>query len=60
MGRAAGAPPHPDAFRYEIDLPEEPERGLAVLQEDGLGGGLAPLGEHLTAHGVVGPSRRPG
>ncbi|MEA2446302.1 MAG: hypothetical protein QOJ12_3598, partial [Thermoleophilales bacterium] len=25
-----------------------------------LGGDLAFLGEHLTAHGVVGPSRRPG
>ena len=59
-GRAAGAPPHPDAFRYEIDLPEEPARGLAVLQEPELSGALAPLGEHLTAHGVVGPSRRPG
>jgi hypothetical protein len=59
-GRAAGAPPHPDAFRYEIDLPDEPGRGLAVLREDGLSGALAPLGEHLTAHGVVGPSRRPG
>ena len=59
-GGAAGAPPHPDAFRYEIDLPEEPGRGLAVLQEPELSGALAPLGEHLTAHGVVGPSRRPG
>ena len=59
-GAAAAEPPHPDAFRYEVDLPDEPERGTAVLQEDGLGGALAPLGEHLTAHGVVGPSRRPG
>jgi hypothetical protein len=59
-GAAAAAPPHPDAFRYEIDLPEQAERGLAVLQEAELNGALAPLGEHLTAHGVVGPSRRPG
>jgi hypothetical protein len=58
-GRAAGAPLHPDAFRYEIDLPDRPERGLAVLQEPELAGDLAPLGTHLTAHGVVGPSRRP-
>ena len=36
-GAAAAAPRHPDAFRYEIDLPDEPERGLAVLQEDGGG-----------------------
>ena len=59
-GRAAGAPPHPDAFRYEIDLPDQPLRGLAVLQEPDMDGALAPLGEHLTAHGVIGPSRRPG
>ena len=59
-GAAAGVPPHPDAFRYEIDLPDQPGRGLAVLQEPELGGALAPLGEHLTTHGVVGPSRRPG
>jgi hypothetical protein len=59
-GRSAGQPPHPDAFRYEIDLPDQPERGLAVLQERELGGDLAALGAHLSAHGVVGPSRRPG
>jgi hypothetical protein len=59
-GRPAGEPPHPDAFRYEIDLPDQPDRGLAVLQERGLVGALAPLHEHLTAHGVAGPSRRPG
>jgi hypothetical protein len=59
-GAAAGVPPHPDAFRYEIDLPDQPGRGVAVLQEREFGGALAPLGEHLTAHGVVGPSRRPG
>jgi hypothetical protein len=59
-GRPAGEPPHPDAFRYEVDLPDQPERGLAVLREPELGGALAPLGEHLTAHGVVGPSRRRG
>ena len=58
-GAEAGSPPHPDAFRYEIDLPDQPGRGVAVLQESGLGGALAPLGAHLTAHGVVGPSRRP-
>jgi hypothetical protein len=59
-GRPAGEPPHPDAFRYEIDLPDQPERGLAVLQERELGGDLAALADHLRAHGVVGPSRRPG
>ena len=58
-GASPGAPPHPDAFRYEIDLPDQPGRGVVVLQEPELGGALAPLGEHLTAHGVVGPSRRP-
>ena len=33
MGAAAAAPPHPDAFRYEVDLPDEPDRGTAVLRE---------------------------
>jgi hypothetical protein len=59
-GRSGGEPAHPDAFRYEIDLPDQPEQGLAVLGEPEMGGALAPLGEHLTSHGVVGPSRRPG
>ncbi|MGZ4540529.1 MAG: protealysin inhibitor emfourin [Blastococcus sp.] len=59
-GVAAEAPPHPDAFRYEVDLPDHPERGTAVLQEGQLGGDLDGLRVHLQQHGVVGPSRRPG
>jgi hypothetical protein len=59
-GAPAAAPPHPDAFRYEIDLPGKPEKGTAVLQEGQLAGDLAGLRLHLKEHGVVGPSRRPG
>jgi hypothetical protein len=59
-GAAAAAPPHPDAFRYEVDLPDEPDRGTAVLQERQMTGDLDLLRTHLKEHGVVGPSRRPG
>ena len=58
-GAAAVPPPHPDAFRYEVDLPDQPDRGTAVLQEPQLTGELDPLRTHLKEHGVVGPSRRP-
>ena len=57
-GAEAGVPPHPDAFRYEVDLPDEPDRGTAVLQEDQLTGDLVPLREHLQRTGVVEPARR--
>ena len=59
-GAPASAPPHPDAFRYEIDLPDSPDKGAAVLQESELAGDLEPLRVQLKEHGVVGPSRRPG
>ena len=59
-GAPASAPPHPDAFRYEVDLPESPDKGTAILQEPELTGDLAPLRAQLREHGVVGPSRRPG
>jgi len=58
-GAGAAAPPHPDAFRYEVDLPDQPERGTAVLQEGQLTGDLDGLRTHLQQYGVVGPSRRP-
>jgi hypothetical protein len=59
-GAPASAPPHPDAFRYEVDLPDDPQKGTAVLQEPELTGDLEPLRVQLKEHGVVGPSRRPG
>jgi len=59
-GEAAGPPAHPDAFRYEVDLPDQPERGTAVLGESQLTGDLGVLRSELKQHGVVGPSRRPG
>jgi hypothetical protein len=52
-------PPHPDAFRYEVDLPDEPERGTAVLGEAEMESRLDPLRAHLKRDGVVEPGRRP-
>jgi len=58
-GAPAAPPPHPDAFRYEVDLPDEPERGTAVLGEAEMERGMELLRGHLKTHGVVGPARRP-
>ena len=53
----AGEPPHPDALRYEVELPDESTRGTAVLDEGQLVGDLDPLRAHLKKHGVI-ESRR--
>lgn len=57
LGRLAwGAPAqvtHPDAFRYEISLPESPERGTAVVAEDQMAEDLGPLLDHLQREGVI-------
>jgi hypothetical protein len=58
-GVAAAAPPHPDAFRYEVDLPDQPERGTAVLEEREMAGDLDVLRNQLQKNGVVEPGRRP-
>jgi hypothetical protein len=58
-GVAAGEPPHPDAFRYEVELPDEPGRGTAVLQEGEMGD-MDLLRTHLQRDGVIEPRRRPG
>jgi hypothetical protein len=57
-GASAGAPPHPDAFRYEVDLPDQPERGTAVLDESAVTGDLDVLRSYLQKNGVVQPGRR--
>jgi hypothetical protein len=59
-GEPAAEPPHPDAFRYEVDLPDEPARGTAVLGEAEMERGLDLLRVHLTHEGVIEPGRRPG
>jgi hypothetical protein len=59
-GASAGAPPYPDAFRYEVDLPDRPERGTAVLEEPQLTGDLDVLRSRLQSNGVVEPARRRG
>ena len=59
-GAPAPEPPHPDAFRYEVDLPDEPDRGTAVLGEAEMDRGMEPLLTRLKRDGVVEPGRRPG
>ncbi|TFV89121.1 protealysin inhibitor emfourin [Blastococcus sp. CT_GayMR16] len=59
-GAPAGVPPHPDAFRYEVDLPDEPGRGTAVLEESDVGGDMDLLRTHLQSDGVIESRRRPG
>jgi hypothetical protein len=57
-GSLAAPPPYPDAFRYEVDVPDQPDRGTAVLQEDQLTGDLGVLRDHLQRTGVVEPAHR--
>jgi hypothetical protein len=59
-GAPAAEPPHPDAFRYEVDLPDEPDRGRAVLGEAEMERGMALLRTQLKNEGVIEPGRRPG
>ena len=59
-GADAGAPPHPDAFRYEVELPDDPERGTAVLEESDMVGDRDLLRTHLQQCGVIEPRRRRG
>jgi hypothetical protein len=54
----AGAPPHPDAFRYEVELPDEPDRGRAVLEESDLTGDRDLLRAHVQRSGVIESRRR--
>jgi hypothetical protein len=58
-GAPAGMPPHPDAFRYEVEIPDEPGRGTAVLQEGEMGD-MELLRAHLKRDGVIESRRRPG
>jgi hypothetical protein len=57
-GAEAGVPPHPDAFRYEVELPDEPDHGTAVLEENDLAGDRDLLRTHLQRSGVIEPRRR--
>jgi hypothetical protein len=55
-GRPPAPPSHPDAFRYEITLPDDPGRGTAVLGEaEAADGALAPLLDRLAQAGTVDP-----
>jgi Emfourin len=58
-GAPAPEPPHPDAFRYEVDLPEQPDRGTAVLGEAEMEHGMNLLRTQLKREGVIEPGRRP-
>jgi hypothetical protein len=55
-GRPAATAPYPDAFRYEVDVPDDPARGTAVLQESDLTGDRDLLRDHLQRTGVVEPA----
>jgi len=57
-GAEARVPPHPDAFRYEVDLPDDPDRGTAVLEESDLVGDRDLLRIHLQRSGVIESRRR--
>jgi hypothetical protein len=57
-GAAADLPSHPDAFRYEVELLDRPDRGTAVLGEAQASGDLDVLRAHLEEHGVLEPARR--
>ncbi len=57
-GAPAAEPPHPDAFRYEVQLPDEPGRGTAVLEESEMAGDRDLLRTHLQRAGVIEPTRR--
>ena len=57
-GAEVGPPPYPDAFRYEVDLPDEPDRGTAVLEEGDLVGDRDLLRTHLQRSGVIESRRR--
>jgi Emfourin len=59
-GEPAAEPPYPDAFRYEVDLPDDPERGTAVLGEAEMERGMEMLRLQLKRDGVIEPGRRPG
>jgi hypothetical protein len=54
-GRPTAPPSHPDAFRYEVTLPDDPGRGTAVLGEHEVGPDLAPLLDRLAAAGTPDP-----
>jgi hypothetical protein len=58
-GAPAPEPPHPDALRYEVDLPDEPDRGTAVLGEAQMARGMELLRAQLKREGVIEPGRRP-
>jgi Emfourin len=56
-GGERATPPHPDAFEYEIVLPEHGE-SVRVSESD-MPPQLQPLLQELTAKGVVGPPQDP-
>ena len=57
-GAPGEAPPYPDAFRYEVDLLDDPGRGTAVLGEQQMAGGLDVLRRYLQQNGSVEPAGR--
>lgn len=56
-GRPTAPAAHPDAFSYEIALPDDPGRGTVVLGEQDVDDDLAPLLDRLRHGGSVQPGR---
>jgi hypothetical protein len=53
-GAPPPAPAHPDAFRYELSLPDDAGRGRAVLGEDDVGDdAFGPLLDRLRSAGTL-------
>ena len=50
-GAPAAEPPHPDAFRYEVDLPGRARPGTAVLGEAEMERGMELLRTQLKREG---------
>ncbi len=59
-GGPAPAPAHPDGYRYEVAVPDEPGRGTTVLGEGDLQGDLAVLRIHLERTGAPVPRHQRG
>jgi hypothetical protein len=56
-GRPPAPAAHPDAFSYEVSLPDDPGRGTVVLGEQDVDDDLAPLLDRLRHGGSLQPPR---
>ena len=53
-GAPGAPPPHPDAFRYELSLPDDAGRGTAVIgEQEADDDALSPLLDRLRSAGTL-------